>query len=116
LDTALKYLDIGNAILAALIFRVDCKIKMFVKISKIKISFCLFVCFSRQAFSWLSWNSLCRPGWPQTQKSTCLCFPSAGIKGVSHHCLTKIKILLTILFTDLKDVVTASLLREGTNA
>jgi hypothetical protein len=34
----------------------------------------------------LSWNSLCRPGWPQTQKSSCLCLPSAGIKGVRHHC------------------------------
>jgi hypothetical protein len=54
---------------------------------------CLFVCFcfvfvfSRQGFSvkpWLSWNSLCRPGWPWTQKSTCLCLPSAGIKGVRH--------------------------------
>ena len=30
-------------------------------------------------------NSLCRPGWPQTQKSTCLCLPSAGVKGVRHH-------------------------------
>jgi hypothetical protein len=30
--------------------------------------------------------SLCSPGWPGTQKSTCLCLPSAGIKGV-HHCL-----------------------------
>jgi hypothetical protein len=55
-------------------------------------SFCLFVWvffgFSRQGFSvqpWLSWNSLCRPGWPRTQKSTCLCLPSAGIKGVRHH-------------------------------
>jgi hypothetical protein len=47
-----------------------------------------FVCFSRQGFSvypWLSWNSLCRPGWPPTQKSTCLCLSSAGIKGVCHH-------------------------------
>jgi hypothetical protein len=34
----------------------------------------------------LSWNSLCRPGWPQTQKSACLCLPSAGNKGVHHHC------------------------------
>jgi hypothetical protein len=44
--------------------------------------------FSRQGFSvqpWLSWNSLCRPGWPRTQKSACLCLPSAGIKGVRHH-------------------------------
>jgi hypothetical protein len=50
---------------------------------------CLFVClFSRQGFSvypWLSWNSLCRPGWPRTQKSPCLCLPSAGTKGVRHH-------------------------------
>ncbi|GAB1290765.1 Neprilysin [Apodemus speciosus] len=34
---------------------------------------------------WLSWNSLWRPDWPRTQKSTCLCLPSAGIKGVHHH-------------------------------
>jgi hypothetical protein len=34
---------------------------------------------------WLSWNSLCRPGWPRTLRFTCLCFPSAGIKGVHHH-------------------------------
>jgi hypothetical protein len=32
------------------------------------------------------WNSLCRPGWPQTQKFASLCLPSAGIKGVCHHC------------------------------
>jgi hypothetical protein len=47
-----------------------------------------FFGFSRQGFSvepWLSWNSLCRPGWPRTQKSACLCLPSAGIKGVCHH-------------------------------
>jgi hypothetical protein len=56
---------------------------------------CLFVlfcfvlfCFLKQGFSvwpWMSWNSLCRPGWPWTQKSACLCLPSAGIKGVRHH-------------------------------
>jgi hypothetical protein len=34
---------------------------------------------------WLSWNSLYRPGWPRTQKSTCLCLSSAGIKGLCHH-------------------------------
>jgi hypothetical protein len=28
----------------------------------------------------------CTPGWPQTQKSACLCLPSAGIKGMHHHC------------------------------
>jgi hypothetical protein len=38
-------------------------------------------------FFWLSWNSLCRPGWPRTQKSPCLCLLSAGIKGVRHHAL-----------------------------
>jgi hypothetical protein len=56
---------------------------------------CLFVLvfgFSRQGFSvqpWLSWNLLCKPGWPWTQKSACLCLclPSAGIKGVCHHAL-----------------------------
>jgi hypothetical protein len=47
-----------------------------------------FFFFLRQGFSvlpWLSWNSLCRPGWPRTQKSACLCLPSAGIQGVGHH-------------------------------
>jgi hypothetical protein len=46
----------------------------------------------KQGFSvspWLSWNSLCRPGWPQTQKPTCLCLClcllSAGIKGLRHN-------------------------------
>jgi hypothetical protein len=46
--------------------------------------FCFCCCSSRQGFSvwpWLSWNSLCRPGWPPTQKSACLCLPSAKIKG-----------------------------------
>jgi hypothetical protein len=48
-----------------------------------------YFCFSRQGFSvlpWLSRNSLCRPGWPRTQKSTCLCLPSARIKSIRHHC------------------------------
>ena len=46
--------------------------------------FVVVVCFLRQGFSvqpWLFWNSLCRPGWPITQKFACLCLPSAGIKG-----------------------------------
>jgi hypothetical protein len=50
--------------------------------------FYLFIGFSRQGFSvqpWLSWNSICRPGWPPTQKSACLCLPSAGNKGVCHN-------------------------------
>jgi hypothetical protein len=33
--------------------------------------------------------SLCSPCCPQTQKSTCLCLLSAGIKGVCHHCLAQ---------------------------
>jgi hypothetical protein len=43
--------------------------------------------FSSLLFSSLLflWNSLCRPGWPQTQRSGCLCLPSAGIKGMRHH-------------------------------
>jgi hypothetical protein len=61
--------------------------------------FLFLVCFSgfsRQGFSvytWLSWNSLCRPGWPRTQKSTHLCLPSTGIKGVHHHFPATSKIL-----------------------
>ena len=43
-----------------------------------------FLYFFRQGFSvspWLSWNSFCRPEWPGTQRSTCLCLPpSAGLK------------------------------------
>ena len=49
--------------------------------------FCLF--FFETEFlcvAQLSWNSLCRSGWPWTQKSVCLCLPSAGFKGVRHHC------------------------------
>ena len=48
---------------------------------------CMFVClflFFDTGFlcvAQLSWNSLWRLGWPQTQKSTCLWLPSAGIKG-----------------------------------
>ena len=53
-------------------------------------NFCLFVClFFETGFlcvAWPSRNSLCRPGQPQTQKSACLCLPSARIKGELHHC------------------------------
>ena len=31
------------------------------------------------SWNWLSWNSICRLGWPQTQRSTCLCLPRAGL-------------------------------------
>jgi hypothetical protein len=58
--------------------------------SFLSLSLSFFLVFLRHGFSvqpWLSWNSLCRSGWPRTQKSACLCLPSAGIKGVRHHCL-----------------------------
>jgi hypothetical protein len=42
---------------------------------------------------WLSWNSLCRPVWPRTQRSTYLCLPSARMKGVRHHCLAYVAYL-----------------------
>ena len=53
--------------------------------------FILFYFILRQCFSvqpWLSWNLLCRPGWPRTQKFACLCLPSAEIKGMCNHCLS----------------------------
>jgi hypothetical protein len=63
--------------------------------------FFFFFGFSRQGFSvlpWLSWNSRCRPGWPQTQKSACLCLRSAGIKGVRHHAQHTISfVMVTII-------------------
>jgi hypothetical protein len=30
-------------------------------------------------------DSLCRPGWPRTQRSNCLCLLSAGIKEMCQH-------------------------------
>jgi hypothetical protein len=69
---------------------------------------CSFFLFVFSVEPWLSWKSLCRPGWPRTQKSTCLCLPSAGIKGVCHHawlfCLfvwfgLVLVLVLTILLT-----------------
>jgi hypothetical protein len=44
-----------------------------------------FVLFFETEFLWLSWNLICRLGWPQPQRSTCLCLPTAGIKGLYHH-------------------------------
>ena len=51
---------------------------------------CLFSFVSRQAcsvYAWLFWNSLYRPGWPQTQRFTCLCLclPSAGSEVECHR-------------------------------
>ena len=54
----------------------------------IRILMCLFffIFQDRVSLVLLSWNSLCRPGWPQTQRSSCLCLSSTGIKGIYHHC------------------------------
>lgn len=44
--------------------------------------------FPRQGFgfySWLSWDSFCRPCWLQTQRPARLFLLSAGIEGVHHH-------------------------------
>ena len=45
---------------------------------------CLFV------FVFQNKVSLYSPGWPGTQRSTCLCLPSAWIKGVRHHHLANV--------------------------
>lgn len=34
---------------------------------------------------YLAWNSIIRPGWLRTQRSTCLCFSGVGIKDMSHY-------------------------------
>jgi hypothetical protein len=53
-------------------------------------SFLFFFLF-KTGFLWRSGNSLCRPGWPRTQKSTYL--QSAGTKVVCHHCPTPVFLL-----------------------
>jgi hypothetical protein len=64
--------------------------------SETSLFVCLFLSFFLLVFRdrvslcslpWLSWNSLCRPSWPRTQKSACL--SSAGIKGVCHRYLVE---------------------------
>jgi hypothetical protein len=63
--------------------------------------------FSKQGFSvylWLSWNLLCRPGWPRTQKSTCLCLPRAGTKGMRRHRPGEDSFLLEIRVVDIWEV------------
>jgi hypothetical protein len=46
---------------------------------------CLFVCFRDRVSLCSLVDSFCKPGWPRTQKPTCLCLLGAGIKGVPHH-------------------------------
>ena len=53
--------------------------------------FCFVFVFQDSVSAWLlSWNSLCKPGGPQTHRSTASVSASAlsaGIKGVCHpHC------------------------------
>ena len=55
---------------------------------------CLYFCFFKTGFPvypWLSWNSLCRSDWPQTQKFSGLCLTSAGSKSEHHHLTVIIK-------------------------
>lgn len=50
----------------------------------LKFFFSFFWCL-RQVLAvlpWLSWNSLCKPGWPHAQASAFLCLLGAEIKGV----------------------------------
>ena len=49
-----------------------CKVSSFKLFKNHNLFFFFFFGFLRQGFSvytWLSWNSLCRPGWPQTQRA-----------------------------------------------
>jgi hypothetical protein len=48
------------------------------------------------------------PGWPQTQKSACLCLPSAGIKGVCHYARLK-----NNFYQRLKEELSISLEKAG---
>ena len=61
-----------------------CILKMFLCLLLLLLLFCFF-CFLRQGFfvwPWLSWNSLCRPSWPQIQENQIW----SGIEGVGHLC------------------------------
>ena len=85
-------------------WEIECRLSDNVACSLCFVLFCFCCCcylFLRQGFSvqpWLSWNSLCRPGWPQTQRSTCLCLSRAGIKDVCHHARHMFSFLKTNLF------------------
>jgi hypothetical protein len=59
---------------------------------------CLFVCLFVFETGFLCvalpvLNSLCRRGWPQTQKSACLYLPRVRIEGVCHYCPAPASIL-----------------------
>ena len=60
-------------------------------------------------------TQLCRPGWPRTQKSACLCLPSAGIKGVRHHAWLIFMLFMCICWYQSKGFATVQLpLRSDT--
>jgi hypothetical protein len=70
----------------AVFYSWGCRRQMFVLFVVVVVVVVVFKTgFLRVALAVLS--SLCRPGWPRTQRSTCLCLPNAGIKGMRHHCL-----------------------------
>jgi hypothetical protein len=85
-----EFLCVTLAVLELTLFRSTClclqRLRAYATTTLLKIIsfffffFCLFLSVAQ-----LSWNSLCRPGWPRTQKSACLCLPSPGIKGMRHH-------------------------------
>jgi hypothetical protein len=54
---------------------------------------CLFIETGFLSVALAVLDSLCRPGWPQTQKSTYLCLPSAEIKGVNTTALSGTQLL-----------------------
>ena len=65
--------------------------------------------------------SLCSPSWPETHSvdqagfklsSTCLCLPSAGIKGVCHHLLAIHGILFLRVMVSWHQRVTISIKAE----
>lgn len=51
---------------------------------------CLFGFLGQSFFVkqlWLFWNLLCRSSWPRTQRSACICLPSARVNPMYHHTL-----------------------------
>lgn len=43
-------------------------------------------------------NLFCRPSWPPTQRSTCLCILSAGIKGLCHYLMACVCVCLHLWY------------------
>lgn len=62
-------------------------------------------------WSWLSWDTLCRLGWPQTQKPIRLCLPSGDIKGVNPILLPRLLNAFLFLLSP-KETHTKTRMRE----